>query len=428
MVDDGEYAQHESDAEEQRSEQPNAKAHFVESMVGYRNLRRRFDQANAHGVDLSFFRPRDGVSGSVISWNGSEFINYTGYNYLGLAGDPRVSQAAKDAIDRFGTSASASRIVSGEIELHREFESRMADFLGVDDCVTFVSGYLTNVTVISHLLTKVDAVIYDSGAHNSIFTGARLSGAEQITFPIGDWDALDRLLSSRRNEFRRGLLVCEGVYSMDGQILDLARAVEIKERYGLILMVDEAHSFGTLGDTGRGICEFAGLPPRVIDIHMGTLSKTLAGAGGYVAGDRRLIEYIRYLAPGFIFSVGLSPPDTAAALEALKILEAEPNRSKELRDRIHAFRRLGRECDLTVGGDEDAPVASVIVGDDIACFTLSQRLLEHGVHVQPIVYPAVAARTARLRFFITHNHTDAQFRATIPTLARELNDLEQKAQ
>jgi len=401
--------------------------HFIDKFAGYRNLKRRFAEAARHGVTVPFFQPRDGISRSTIRWHGSELINYSGYNYLGLSGHPSVSAAAKAAIDKYGTSASASRIVSGQIELHGELEKRLAAFLGTEDALVFISGYLTNVTVISHLLARPDAVIHDSGAHNSIMTGARLSGARTMTFANGEWDELDQLMSKNRADFRRGLLVSEGIYSMDGMKLDLPRAVQSKKRHDLLLMVDEAHSFGIVGRTGRGICEAFDMPPDTIDVHMGTLSKTLASSGGYIAGDRALIEYMRYLCPGFIFSVGLAPADTAAALAALEVLEKEPDRPKRLRESARYFRQLAREWGLDVGGSEESPVVSLIVGDDIAATYLSQQLLLQGIHVQPIVRPAVTASTARLRFFITLDHTEEQFRATIPTLARELEQLRVQA-
>jgi len=250
-----------------------------------------------------------------------------------------------------------------------------------------------------------------------------LSGARVISFAHGDWDFLDTTLASCRPEFRRGLLVGEGVYSMDGTVFDLERALELKRRHNLLLMVDEAHSLGTLGRTGRGICELWDVPVKSVDIHMGTLSKTLAGCGGYIAGDRSLIEYLRYLTPGFIFSVGLSPPDTGAAIAALDVLEREPGRVSELRGRALLFRQLAHEYGIPVGGDPDSPVASLVIGNSDLCILLSHRLLEQGIHVQPIVYPAVAVDGARLRFFITVDHTEAQFRRTMPILARELNGI-----
>jgi 8-amino-7-oxononanoate synthase len=188
-------------------------------------------------------------------------------------------------------------------------------------------------------------------------------------------------------------------------------------------MVDEAHSLGTAGATGRGICELHNMPAESVDVLMGTLSKALASSGGYIAGDRGLIEYLRYLCPGLIFSVGLSPPDTAAAIAALDILEREPHRPTRLRERARFFRKVARDCGLIVGGDENSPVASLIVGDDGLAVTLSQRLFHKGFDVQPIVRPAVSASTARLRFFITANHTEEQISETLPLVAQELEKL-----
>jgi 8-amino-7-oxononanoate synthase len=416
-----------SAAAEQKSiaaenDQPERKS-VVDDFAPYRALRRRIEDVQNSGQEVPFFQPRDGVSHSVVRRNGKSLVSFSGYNYLGLNGHPAVTAAAKNAIDKYGTSASASRIVAGQIELHGELERKLANFLGTEDALIFISGYLTNVSVISHLLARPDAAVYDSGAHNSIITGARLSGAKTFTYPNGDWDALDTLLSKERSGFRRGMIVAEGVYSMDGQILDLKRAVETKKRHNMLLMVDEAHSLGIVGKTGRGVCEAAGMPVDSIDVYMGTLSKTLASGGGYIAGDRGLIEYLRFLCPGLIFSVGLSPADTAAAIAALDILEREPHRPRRLRERARFFRQVARENGLTVGGDEESPVASLIVGDDKLAMLLSQNLLERGIEVQPIVRPAVSATTARLRFFLTANHTEEQILATVPAVAQELEKL-----
>lgn len=400
---------------------------FVEALPAYRYLLRRIADAIRNGVTASpFFQPRDGVSGSVIRWNGQQLINYSGYNYLGLSGHPAVSAAAKNAIDRYGTSASASRIVSGQIDLHVELEKRLARFLGTDDAIIFISGYLTNVSVIAQLVGRPDAVATDSAAHNSIVTGARLSGARNLTFTNGDWDELDSLMSSQRKTFNRGLLISEGLYSMDGAKLDLARAVELTRRHDLLLMVDEAHSLGVLGPAGRGICEDKELPSDAIDVHMGTLSKALASSGGYIAGDGALIEFLRYSCPGLIFSVGLAPADTAAAIAALEVLEREPNRPQELKDRARYFRQLAREWGLDMSGSDDAPISSLIVGDEHVAVALSRSLLQNGIHVQPIMWPAVSARSARLRFFITLDHTEEQIRLTIPAVARELEQLRRR--
>jgi 8-amino-7-oxononanoate synthase len=406
----------------ERSQESNP-VRVLDGFAAYRMMQRRIADAAKRGIAMPFFQPRDGMSGATIRWHGRELINYSGYNYLGLSGHPAVSAAAKDAIDRYGTSASASRIVAGEIELHGVLERRLAAFLGTEDCLVFVSGYLTNLTVIGHLFSRPDIIVHDAMAHNSIITGCRLSEARVISFPHEDWTALDELLTPLRSGARRGLLVSEGIYSMDGDIIDIGRAVTAKRRHDLMLMVDEAHSFGILGRTGRGVCEAAGVPASSIDIHMGTLSKTLASCGGYIAGDQSLIDYLRFTAPGFLFSVGLSPADTAAALAALEVLETEPERATQLRERARLFRHLARQSGLVVGGAEESPVVPLVLGNSELCIRLSLALVELGINVQPIIYPAVAEDAARLRFFITHSHSEEQFRATIPHIAQQLERL-----
>src|SRR5260221_3473343 len=264
-------------------------------------MQRRIADAAQRGIMLPFFHPGDGVSGGTVRWDGRELVNFSGYNYLGLSGHPAVSRAAKDAIDEYGTSASASRIVSGEIALHGVLERRLASFLGTDDCLVFVSGYLTNVTVIGHLFSRPDVIVHDAMAHNSIITGCRLSEARVLSFPHDDWAGLDAALTPLRGSARRGLLVAEGVYSMDGDVIDIEQAVAAKRRPDLLLIGVQAHSFGIIGPTGRAVCERAGLAPSSIDIHMGTLSKTLASCGGGLARARSLLAYIRPSAPALPF-------------------------------------------------------------------------------------------------------------------------------
>jgi 8-amino-7-oxononanoate synthase len=387
----------------------------VDRFVGYQRLRRRIESAARLGLDALLFRPRPDRD--------EQRIDFGNYDYLGLCSHPSVRQAAKAAIDRYGTSVSASRIVSGQIGLHAELERRLAAFLGTADCLVLVSGYLTNVTVIDHLFGRADLIVHDHGAHNSILTGSRLAGAETASYPCQDWPALEGLLAERRSRHRRALLVAEGIYSMEGGVLDLARANAARQRHDLLLMVDEAHSLGVLGRTGRGIVEHAGLPADAVDIRMGTLSKALASCGGYIAGDAGLIEYLRFLAPGFIFSVGLSPPDTAASLAALEVLEREPARVEGLRERIRLFRQTGRGLGLPLTGDPDSPVASLVIGDAERCMELSRRLMEAGVDVPPVLPPAVARNAARLRFFVTLRHSPAQIATALRIVAREVRDL-----
>ena len=375
---------------------------------------------------IPFFRPHLGLNGPTIDLGNGPILNFSGYNYLGLSGHPEVSAAAKAAIDRHGTTAGASRIVSGEIPLHRELEEELAAFLGAEDALTFVSGYNTNVTTIGHLYGRHDLLLHDEQAHNSLIKGCLQSQARRLFFPHNDVQAVERILIQRRAAYQRVLVVVEGAYSMAGDVPDLQALAAACARHDAELMVDEAHSIGTLGATGRGLVEHLGLAQNPIDVHTGTLSKALASCGGFVAGDRTLIEYLRYSAPGFIFSVGLPPADTAAALAALRILRREPERVARLQERVAAFRRAACEAGLDVARNDPAPIVPVRIGNQHRCMLLSMRLLSQGINVQPVVYPAVAAREALLRFFITSEHTADQIRLAVDQLSLAVRELERK--
>jgi len=366
------------------------------------------------------------VAGSTTQIDGHTLINFASYNYLALCGHPAVSEAAKLAIDRFGTSASASRVASGERPVHQELERELSELLGTEDCLVFVSGNLTNVTTLGHLVGPGDLVVHDALAHDSILRGVALSGASRRTFPHNDWRALDRLLEAVRDQYKRALVVIEGVYSMDGDVPDLPRFVEVKERHGAFLMVDEAHSVGVLGPRGRGIAEHFGTDPARVEIWMGTLSKAFASCGGYVAGSRRLVEYLKYSAPGFVFSVGLPPPSAAAALAAIRLMRAEPERVARLQARARFFLELARGYGLDTGGSDGSPVVPVILGSSHAAIEASNRLRQRGINVQPIVYPAVEEGSARLRFFICSDHSEEQLRAAAAAVAEVVAELHAK--
>lgn len=388
---------------------------------GYRAAKAIEAELFSGHVANPYFRVIDEVAGATIKIGSRTFINYANYNYLGLSGDPRVSAAAIAAIERYGTSVSASRLVAGERPFHRALESEIADFLGVEDAVAFVSGHATNVTVIGHLFGRKDLVLHDSLIHNSVLQGCLLSGAKRITFPHNDWAALDRILASVRRDFEKVLIVVEGVYSMDGDIPDLPRFVEIRNRYKAILMVDEAHSLGVVGKTGRGLSEHFGVPATDVDIWMGTLSKALASCGGYVGGCQALVTYLRYTAPGFLFSVGLSPPDAASSLAALGIMRDEPQRVADLQARARLFLDSAKRAGLKTGRSQGSAVVPIVVGDSRRALLLSQRLFDHGIFALPIVHPAVPSSQARVRFFLTSLHTPDQIEFTIRTLTEAIS-------
>jgi 8-amino-7-oxononanoate synthase len=363
-----------------------------------------------------FFIAHDGVAGAVTRIEGREYFNFSSYNYLGLVGHPAINKAAKDAIDRYGTSASASRVVSGERPIHRELEEALADNYGVEDCAVFVSGHATNVTTIGYLFGPKDLVIHDAFIHNSTLEGAKLSGSARRSFPHNDFDALDTILAEIRSQFERVLIVVEGHYSMDGDIPDLPRLIDIKRRHGCFLMVDEAHSLGILGATGRGIHEHFDVAGKDVDIWMGTLSKTLAGCGGYIAGERALVENLKYAAPGFVYSVGIAPPLAAASLAALRIMLNEPERVTRLQENGRLFLKLVREIGLDAGNSQGIAIVPAITGNSLKAVKLSNRLFDSAINVQPIIYPAVEERGARLRFFLSAQHKENQLKRTVEIL------------
>lgn len=387
---------------------------------GYQQLRILNDGAAKLGLENPFFKLHEGTATDRTRIDGKPYINYSSYNYLGMSGDPKVVQAAKDAIDRYGTSVSASRLVSGERPIHRQLEEGLAKLYGVDDAITFVSGHATNVSTIGHLFGPRDLILHDELIHNSILQGVQLSGARRLPFPHNDWSTLDNILDEQRHQFERVLIVLEGIYSMDGDYPDLPHFVEIKRRHRCFLMVDEAHSLGVMGATGLGIREHFGLDGSDVDIWMGTLSKTLAGCGGYIAGESALVEHLKFLAPGFLYSVGMPPPVAAASLAALDRMLEEPQRVEALQARGRYFLERAQAAGIDTGTSTGLAVVPAIVGSSLKATRLSAKLFEQGINVQPILYPAVPEKAARLRFFISCTHTEAQIDSTIDVLLRLL--------
>lgn len=370
-----------------------------------------------------FFRVQTSVANNLCVIDGKEYINFASYNYLNLNGHPQVNAAAKAAIDQYGTSVSASRLVSGERLIHQQLEQELARVHQTEDCVVFVSGHATNVNTIGYLFGANDLILYDALSHNSIVQGALLSGAHRKPFPHNDWEAVDEILTKQRRDYQRVLIVVEGIYSMDGDFPDLPEFIKIKQRHKAFLMVDEAHSLGVLGEKGEGIASHFGVNPKDIDICMGTLSKTLASAGGYVAGEKALVELLRTYAPGFLYSVGIPPASAAAALAALQLLQNEPERVTALRKNSVLFLQKAKEKSINTGLSQGYSVIPVIVGGSIKSGRLADFMFKRGVNVQPIFYPAVEEKAARLRFFISSAHTEEQIVKTIEILSEELNKL-----
>jgi 8-amino-7-oxononanoate synthase len=387
---------------------------------GYQQIRIINDGANRLGLTSPFFKQHEGVAGATTVIDGRELINYGSYNYLGFSGDPDVSSAAKAAIDQYGTTVSASRIVSGERPLHRQLERALADLYEVDDAIVFVSGHATNVTTIGHLFGSKDLVLHDALIHNCSLQGAQLSGAKRLPFPHNDWAALDAILADQRQHYERVLIVIEGIYSMDGDYPDLPKFIDIKKRHHAFLMVDEAHSLGVMGQTGRGIREHFDVAGKEVDIWMGTLSKALAGCGGYIAGETALVEHLKFLAPGFLYSVGMAPPLAAASLAALQKLLQEPQRVHALQANGAYFLTQAKARGIDTGLSTGLAVIPVITGSSIQAAKLSEALFQRGISVQPILFPAVPERAARLRFFLSCQHTQSQIKLTVDAVAEEV--------
>lgn len=359
-----------------------------------------------------YCRPLD-----VAGAGSSQLTSFAQYDYLGLADHPSLRRAAIEATSKYGVGVGASRLVGGERNIHRSLEREFADFIGVEDTLALVSGYGTNVTLVSHILTRGDLIIIDEASHNSLMMGSQLSRATAIAFRHNDLDHLIAVLTRKRNEYGRVLVLVEGLYSMDGDIPDLPRLLDICRTFNAWLLVDEAHSIGVLGRTGRGITEHFGVDPQDIDLIVGTLSKAFACCGGIIAGKRSVIDWLRYTLPGFVYSVGLPPPTVATAQAALQVLRTEPERLELLRENSQYFYMGAKKRGLDVGAAHGIAVVPVKLTDTPMAIEAGRKLLASGFFVPPIVQIAVPKNAPRLRFFITARHVKAEIDAALDCLA-----------
>ncbi len=405
---------------------PRADRHDVsfESLPAYRELRTQRALADTLNVDFPFYRTHDVRAGSRSKIGGREVANFASYDYLGLNGHPEITKAVSDAAGIWGTSVSASRITAGERGFHRDLERALAANYDAEDSLVFVSGHATAISTIAALLGPKDLILHDSLIHNCVVVGAQLSGATRRPFPHNDISALDAMLTATRDRFERVLIVVEGLYSMDGDGPDLTRLVEAKERFGCWLMVDDAHALGVIGRTGRGLFELADVDPKRVDIWLGTLSKTLVSCGGYIAGSHVLVDYLKLAAPGMVYSVGLPAPATVAALTALALMRREPERVARLQANGQLFLNEARNAALDVGTSWGYAVTPVVIGDSLRTVLLAERLLERGYNAFPIIPPGVPEQSARLRFFISSEHTPEEIRGAVAATREELTRLE----
>ncbi len=349
--------------------------------------------------------------------DGRAVVGFSHYDYLGLSKDPRVLAAAGQVMHTHGIGVSASRIVGGERVLHKELEADLARFLGYEASLTLVSGYLTNATVIAHILGSRDLLIMDELSHNSILAGAAGAKATKMVFRHNDLAHLDEIMRTERGKYRNCLIVVEGLYSMDGDVPNLPALLDLKERHGCWLLVDEAHSLGVLGDTGRGISEYFGTDPKRIDLVIGTLSKALVTCGGFVAGGAMVMDWFRYTLPGFVFSVGLPSPVAAGAHEALRLLQQEPERVARLRANSEHAVAMARKLGLDPGPAIGRGVIPLLFADVPATVQAATVMLAQGYYCPPIVQVGVPRDLPRLRMFLSAAHTTDQITGALEAAA-----------
>lgn len=385
----------------------------------FAELRTQSAAAEVLGLANPYHHVHEMRAGAVSRIAGRGVINFASYDYLGLNGDPRITSAVAQAAAEWGTSVSASRLSAGERPAHGALERALAAVYDAEDALAFVSGHATPLAVLPTLMGPKDLVVYDALMHNSVVLGAQQAGAARRTFPHNDLDALEALLARDRHRFERVLVISEGLFSMDGDGPDLKGLVALKERFGCWLMIDDAHGLGVLGATGRGIAEHQGVDPRNVDIWFGTLSKALVSCGGYVAGPKPLIAYLKAFAPGMVYSAGLPVPVAEAARTALAILRAEPERVARLEANSRAFRDRVVAEGFDVGAAWGRGIVPVMVGETVRTVLLAQRLLERGINAFPVLPPGVPDRSARLRFFLSAAHTPAHLDAAIAALVEE---------
>jgi glycine C-acetyltransferase len=349
-------------------------------------------------------RVLEGEQRARARFDGRDVINLASNNYLGLAAHPRLKEAASRAAAELGAGSGAVRTIAGTMSLHRQLERRFAEFKGAEEALMFQSGFTANSGTVAAILTKEDVIVSDQLNHASIIDGARLSRAEIKVFPHKDVKAADGLLAETKSPGRRQLLITDGVFSMDGDIAPLPGLVEVAEKHGAIMMIDDAHASGVLGRGGRGTVDHFDLHGRV-DIQVGTLSKAIGVMGGFIAGPSHLIQWLVNRGRPFLFSTSAPPAVAAACIAALDVMEAEPDRLQRLWDRTRFFKdglhALGFDT-----GQSETPITPVVAGEETKAVELSALLWDEGVFTPAIVYPTVAKGQSRVRTIVTADHTE----------------------
>ncbi len=367
-----------------------------------------------------FFRPIESTTGSTVVTHGKRRVMIGSNNYLGLTHHPKVQEAAKRAIDRYGTGCTGSRFLNGNLALHEELEHELARFLGKKECLVFSTGFLANQGALSCLIARNDVIYSDRENHASIIEGTRVAIGDTVKFRHNDVIDLERVLLQTREKYDGALIVADGVFSMSGDILNLPGILELAKRFNCRVYVDDAHALGVLGPKGQGTEWHFGMPGSA-DLVMGTFSKSFASIGGFVAGDEDIIHYIKHKARTFMFSAAMPPAAAGTVVECLKVVQSEPQHLEALWKNA---RRMQREL-VSMGYntlDSQTPVIPLLVGDDFTAFHFAQRLYDHGVFATPVVKPAVPEGCALIRTSYMASHTDADLTyvlEVLETLGRE---------
>ena len=376
-------------------------------------------RAQAAGI-YPYFRKIESDQDTEVLIDGKKVLMFGSNAYLGLTNHPEVKAAAIAAVEKYGTGCAGSRFLNGTLDSHLELEKRLAAFAGKEDAIIFSTGFQVNLGVISCLLGREDYIIWDALDHASIIEGIRLSPAKSLRYKHNDMEALERRLK-QCEDGKIKLIVVDGVFSMEGDLCKLPEIIKLAEKYGASVMVDEAHGFGVLGDHGRGVCNHFGLTDKV-DLIMGTFSKSFASIGGFIAGSKTTINYIRHHARSYIFSASCTPAATAAASKALDIMLREPERVQALQEKtqycLERFRSLGFEI-----GNTSTPIIPLFVRDNEKTFRVTAALFHEGGFVNPVVAPAVAPEDTLIRFSLMATHTYEQLDRAIDTLHKVFIEL-----
>lgn len=370
-------------------------------------------------------RTVEGIAGATLQYQGKTLINFASNDYLGLSGDSRLAERAIAAIQTYGTGSTGSRLLSGHRELHRDLEQAIAALKNSEDALVFSSGYLANLGTIMALVGSPDLVIGDEYNHSSLRTGAKASGATAVDYRHNDMGHLREILAQNRSAHRRCLITTDSVFSMDGDLCPLPEILDLAEQHGAMVLVDEAHGTGVLGDRGAGAVEALGCLGRPM-VTVGTLSKALGSLGGYVCGSQQLIDFLRNRAPSWIYTTGLSPADAAAALAAVEIVQREPERRKALwhnvyylHQRLDAWLEHHQRPDFKLQRlPSESPIICLVGESPQAILQASQRLEEQGVWVAAVRPPTVP--TSRLRITVMATHTQAQLDHLVMALEQVL--------